>query len=361
MSNQVSVSRNILGELLPNLAAKQPLTSGTLAQVEGELLGQKTHKQRRHSQVNAGGKPQTGAGGNKGRKKTKKRKSEAAVNNNKGDKASPEIKKRSPAKKGENQRERRVSGNPLKGKKSNNPSGAPSTCLRCKSPISPTTPPTNPSPRPRDSPSRYDFRKLAPSPPLLSEMADKDGLLFQNPSEEIKNLTMAPFAFSPTVKQGPEKDVSSPLVGGNLTNAATDVKAPNTNELSPPSSSSTLSSTNINQLISEVNDSGSKSEVDGEKPFTTFTHHDPQFAPVDVTKNGRYVFCVSQANNRVEVFNHFGKSAGKDVPFFLPSVNPSAQTKTPLECLLSISSFHGHVKQNPFCRSNVKLFSAQFY
>merc|ERR1719204_168560 len=83
------------------------------------------------------------------------------------------------------QRQRRYTGNKLPGKDEEIPN-----CPKCKSPVSTKTsidPRENMTPpkvsgdvgtpsRPRDSPNRYDFRKV-PAIPLISEKADSEGLL----------------------------------------------------------------------------------------------------------------------------------------------------------------------------------------
>jgi len=284
----------------------------------------------------------------------------------------------------------------LTGKRDADAESGPAICGKCKSPTPPTAAAAAqkidgaegaaaaavPSPRPRDSPSRYDFRKLKPAPPLISELADSEGLLMPPPSAALvattaddlppppagkqtgqqpatalppalqprhyNELTMAEFALSPKKVVGlkAQQEVSnSPVTGGNLAGSAKDLKVV-TGDLSPPSSSSTMSSTNIQHLLSDFADSGSKtskfpsaaaavatttssasSSTSGLGSGTsssagtaaaaaptsamTYTHSDPEFEPVDVTKNSGYVFCASQANNRVEVFSHEGKSAGK--------------------------------------------------
>merc|ERR1719357_2240437 len=279
------------------------------------------------------------------------------------------------------QRQRRYTGNKLPGKDEEIPN-----CPKCKSPVSTkasidprenVTPPKvsgdigTPS-RPRDSPNRYDFRKV-PAIPLISEKADSEGLLYPDENiptskavtvpqpakttsrdpapqsiasaamaapetgggQALQDLTMAAYAYSPAaglnkvaknVKEQNEAGVNSPLCGGNL---ALDKgkgmrELPDATQISPPSSSSTMSGSKLQQILQDLTSdsspppSGGKpssrpSSVTSDNPDAIVLKIDRNFVPLDVTANRAHVFCVSQPQNKpgtVQVFFKDGNVKG---------------------------------------------------
>ena len=360
-------SGNILATLLPNLPQSESgkkIEQRTLSQVERELI--KNHKASGESLKPDDHAPKSGH--QNARKKKRSKKKSLAPQNNNDERIKTPVVEVSPTKNDDDEvtkepKSRTSTTAHVKEKTSDNnkndhPNGqsgqenhstspqekkktkqqfakrhkkkdktpsctSPSLCRNCgKSPTADPVPKEDlqsaeASNRPRDSPSRYDFRKLTPGSPLLSENADGEGYLTVQP-KPLNLQDMTAYALMQSPLQNGKVNVkafdlakNSPLTSGNLTQAARELLPVNKDfENSPPSSSSTMSSTNINQLLSEIHDSPQKKAAKeaNEKLASRDIRSDTQgFAPVDVTKNGSYIFCVSQATNDVEVFGTDGK------------------------------------------------------